>query len=54
MENDITISENMLDLLVDALVDLPYHRAAPVLDELNKELSGEEPTEAEPVIVTAH
>jgi len=49
MQNStIRVSEELLDLIVDALTKLPYREAQPVFDQLAAELSG--PKEEEPKI----
>ena len=51
---NVEITEELLNKIVDALVELPFHRVAPVLDDLGAELSGSKPVEEAPQIVTAH
>lgn len=49
MQNSISISEELLDLMVNALAGLPYAQVQPIFQQLAEELA--QPQDDEPTII---
>lgn len=50
MPNTISLSEELLDMMVDAITKLPYREAQPIFERLGQELAPT-PEQPEPQII---
>jgi hypothetical protein len=54
MTTTFEVSEQLMDMITEALVDLPYKRVQPVFENLAHELGPQIQQEEEEMIIVAH
>lgn len=53
--DEYTISSQLLDMMVDAIAELPYHRAAPILEVMGGEIASQQASGSAPqIVMTPH